>query len=178
VRDDVVTGKFDAFLDQVRRALPKPEEPPRQPGSSLETPTVYIVAHDEDVAFVRHASFRGALRDELAMVIDVPLKPDASAEVRKRHEAERLREADIALVLWGHGDVNWVEERLRLLRAWSALGRARPFTHIVLLLGEPITPEKQDEDPLAPSEIKATAADIRGLATRLPCAGPATASDG
>jgi hypothetical protein len=75
------------------------------------------------------------------------------ADKRDAHEAEGLRDADLAVVLWGSGDVAWVEDQLRRLRRWERLGRSRALRTIALLVAGPDTDEKRHEDPMAAAEL-------------------------
>ncbi len=156
-RDEIVSGAYDGFLGLVQRTLrreaPTPPQETEQSGKSL-----WVVAADEDVAFARGA-FRRAMR-RLGAEVEVPLPPDLPKDVREAHEALRLQTADAAVVLWGAPRVDWVEGQLhRLRKQWRALGRARAFDALALVLLGPDSDEKRDEEP---AELGDTVVDLRG----------------
>jgi hypothetical protein len=160
-RDEVVSGAYDNFLGLVQRTL-HPNLAPIQEvdgtGKTLTNKTLYIVAADEDVAFAR-GPLRGALRS-VGVTVEVALPPDRPKDVRDKHEATRLRVADAALVIWGAKRVDWVEDQLfRFRKQWPELGRNRPFDGLALVLADPDTDEKRDEQPAAPGD---TLIDLRG----------------
>src|SRR5262249_27671683 len=125
---------------------------------TLTDKALYIVAADKDVAFAR-GPLRGALRS-LGVTVEVPLPPDRPKDVRDKHETTRLRMADAVLVIWGATRVDWVEDQLfRFRKQWLELGRNRPFEDLVLVLANPDSDEKRDEQPAAPGD---TLIDLRG----------------
>jgi hypothetical protein len=154
-RDEIVSGTYDSFFGLVQRTLRRaapPQEEDDQTGKTL-----YIVAADEDVAFARGA-LRGALRG-LGVEVEVPLPPDRPNDVRDKHEATRLQAADAVLVLWGAKHVDWIEDQLfRFRKQWRSLGRSRPFEGLALVLADPDSHEKHDEQPAAPGDT----IDLRG----------------
>jgi len=160
-RDEVVSGAYDNFLGLVQRTL-RPALSPMQEadptGKALADKTIYIVAADTDVAFAR-GPLRGALRS-LGVTVEAPLPPDRPTDVRDKHEATRLRAADAVLVIWGAKPVDWVEDQLfRFRKQWLELGRSRPFEGLALILADPDSDEKRDEQPAAPGD---TVVDLRG----------------
>ena len=160
-RDEVVSGAYDNFLGLVQRTL-RPALSPMQEadptGKALADKTIYIVAADTDVAFAR-GPLRGALRS-LGVTVEAPLPPDRPTDVRDKHEATRLRAADAVLVIWGAQRVDWVEDQLfRFRKQWLELGRSRPFEGLALILADPDSDEKRDEQPAAPGD---TVVDLRG----------------
>jgi hypothetical protein len=169
-RDELVSGAYDNFLGLVQRTLhpapaPTPMREADQTGKTLADKTLYIVAADEDVAFAR-GPLRGALRS-LGVAVEAPLPPDRPKDVREKHEATRLRAADAVLVIWGARRVEWVEDQLfRFRKRWRELGSSRPFEGLALVLVDPDSEEKRDEQPAAPGD---TVIDLRGGldATRL-----------
>jgi hypothetical protein len=153
-RDEVVSGAYDSFLGLVQRSLQHPA-PPHE-GDQTEK-TLYIVAANEDVAFAR-GPLRGALRS-LGVTVEVPLPADRPKDVRDKHEATRLQAADAVLVIWGAQPVEWVEDHIfRFRKLWLELGRSRPFQGLALVLADPDSDEKRDEQPAAPGDI----IDLRG----------------
>jgi hypothetical protein len=152
LRDDVVREPFDSFLAQVRRKL-RDRSSAEPTGPGLRTASLYVVVADEDVSFARR-TLRGQLRDVLGMAVDMPLATDRPGEARELHEVQRLRDADAAVVLWGARGIDWVESQLHKLRQWERLDRTRAFSPIVLLIGGAASAEKDEEDPLAPGEVR------------------------
>jgi hypothetical protein len=153
-RDEVVSGAYDSFLGLVQRSLQRPA-PPQERDQTEKT--LYIVAADEDVAFAR-GPLRGALRS-LGVTVEVPLPADRPKDVRDKHEAMRLQAADAVLVIWGPKRVDWVEDHLfRYRKLWPELGRIRPFEGLALVLADPDSDEKRDEQPAAPDNT----IDLRG----------------
>ena len=162
-RDEVVSGAYDNFLGLVQRTLhpalaPTPMQEADRTGETLADKTLYVVAADEDIAFTR-GPLRGALRS-LGLTVEVPLSPDRPKDVRDKHEATRLQSADAVLVTWGAQRVDWVEDQLfRFRKQWLELGRSRPFEGLALVLADPDSDEKHDEEPAAPGD---TIIDLRG----------------
>jgi hypothetical protein len=159
-RDEIVSGAYDTFLGLVQRTLhraPAPMQEVDRTGKTLKDKTLYIVAADEDVAFAR-GPLRGALRS-LGVTVEVPLPPDKPKDVRDRHEARRLQAADAVLVIWGAQPVEWAEDHLfRFRQQWQEIGRSRPFEDLAVVLADPDSDEKRDEQPAAPGDI----IDLRG----------------
>jgi hypothetical protein len=160
-RDEVVSGAYDNFLGLVQRTLHPglaPIQESDRTATSLTDKTLYIVAAEEDVAFAR-GPLRGALRN-LGFTVEVALPPDRPRDVRDKHETSRLRAADAVLVIWGAQRVDWVEDQLfRFRKQWLELGRSRPFEGLALVLTDPDSDEKRDEQPAAPGDI---VIDVRG----------------
>jgi hypothetical protein len=167
-RDELVSGAYDNFLGLVQRTLHPALAPTQETDRTAKTladKTLYIVAADEDVAFAR-GPLRGALRS-LGVTVEAPLPPDRPKDVRDKHEATRLQAADAVLVIWGARRVEWVEDQLfRFRKRWRELGSSRPFEGLALVLVDPDSEEKRDEQPASPDD---TVIDLRGGldATRL-----------